>query len=480
MRRSSSSTLTGPIVACTGLLISCIVEQTPSGPDEPNSIPMERVQVPTADVLNGILQYPHGAACGGSRINCFARVRTDENGVISPHAVPSMGYAATDVQSAYGIDPTWNTGATVVLIDAYGYSSLEDDLATYRGMYGLPACTSANGCLTIVNQEGGASPLPSPPPSNDDWTIETALDVDMVSAGCPNCKIVVVQADDDRSDGLLIANSTAVSMGATVISNSWGGPENMFGTLEQSESYFNHPGVAVFVAAGDNGYDDGGQGPDYPSTSAYTIGVGGTSLAQGSDSRGWTETAWRSGGSSCSTSITKPSWQTSNACGHRMTSDLSAVGDPNTGVAVYDSVDGGWQVVGGTSAASPLIAAIYAATGHGNATAQFAYQNPSAFHDVTSGTNGSCGPPLCSAGTGWDGPTGVGTPIAPMLKSIASGPGSGSGSGSNLGQGSGSSSGAGNDGVSYVDHANCSTGSGSGSAMLLVVAAGAFARRRRR
>ena len=246
----------------------------------------------------------------------------------------------------------------------------------------------------------------------------------MASAACPKCKILVVQADDDSGDGLYLSQMAAASLGATVISNSWGGPED--NTVASSEMYFNHSGIAIFVASGDSGYNDGGQGPDYPSTSAYTIAVGGTTLTSSTNSRGWTEKAWSGGGSSCSTNVAKPSWQTSTACAKRMASDVSAVGDPNTGLAVYNN--GQWQVVGGTSAASPLVAGIYALTKNGGATAQFAYQNAGAFYDVTSGTNGTCTAPLCKSAAGWDGPTGVGTPNGAMLATLG-GTGTGSGSG---------------------------------------------------
>jgi uncharacterized protein (TIGR03382 family) len=397
----------------------------------------------------------------------MSKLRVDEFGArITAHA--ASGYGAADLASAYNLDTSVDPSATIAIIDAYGYSSLESDLASYRSQYGLPSCTSSNGCLKIVNQSGQTSPLPSNPPSNDDWTVETALDVDMASAGCPKCKILVVQADDDQGDGLMVANNTAASMHATVISNSWGGPESSF-TLPSQDSYFDHAGIAVFVSAGDAGYDDGGQGPDFPATSDHVISVGGTNLQQGGGSRGWSETAWSSGGSACSTNFAKPSWQTSTACSKRMSSDVSAVGDPSSGVAVYNA--GSWQVVGGTSAASPLVAGIFALTKNGNKTSQFAYQHTAAFYDVTSGTNGSCGSVVCNAGVGWDGPTGVGTPNGAMLKALGGGTGSGSGggggggsgSGSGIGSGGGSGSGGGGGGGSGSDTgAGSDTGSGGG------------------
>ena len=469
---------------------SACVEQ-PTETTESTSVPIE---------IENVAQLPHAAICAGGRFRCFAHRRLDEAGHIKSFAQAS-GLGATDLVSAYNLDTSGTPGATIAIVDAYGYTNLASDLAKYRTQYGLPACTIANGCLTIVNQAGQPSPLPSNPPSNDDWTGETALDVDMASAGCPNCKILVVQADDDQGDGLYIANQTAATLGATVVSNSWGGPED--NTVASSETYFNHPGVAVFVAAGDNGYDDGGQGPDYPSTSAYTIGVGGTSLTKSTAStRGWTESAWSSGGSSCSTNVAKPSWQTSSACAKRAASDVSAVGDPNTGLAVYNN--GQWQVVGGTSAASPLVAAIFALTKNGNATAQFMYLNTTAFNDVTSGKNGTCTTALCKAAAGWDGPTGIGTPDGAKLAALGgatSGSGSGSstgsggaGSGSDISTGSGSDSGSnggtgsnnggtGSNGETGGDgsmNSGCAAGGGAGGSSGLIVVGALLVRRRRR
>jgi MYXO-CTERM domain-containing protein len=322
----------------------------------------------------------------------------------------------------------------VALVDAFGYPNAESDLATYRSNYGLPACTTANGCFTIVNQEGQTSPLPAAPTASDDWTVETALDMEMASSGCPNCKILLVESNNDQDDGLFLAQQSALALGATVISNSWGETEQSLAAdggqpASFYEQYFNHPGVGAFIAAGDQGYDDNNQGPDYPSTSAYVTAVGGTSLATSTTAaRGWTEKAWGTlisalgaGGSSCSLSIPKPSWQGNTHCSFKASSDVAAVGDPSTGLAVFNNgpSNTGWTIVGGTSAASPLVASIYALTGHGAASPQLAYQNTSAFNDVTTGTNGACFNILCNAGVGWDGPTGNGTPNGRVLAGVA-------------------------------------------------------------
>jgi hypothetical protein len=362
-----------------------------------------------------VVNQPHAAVCRGAKNRCFSQVRTSKNGRIQNFATQA-GFGPPDLATAYGLNTSLNPGATIAIVDAYGYSNAESDLAAYRSNYGLSPCSVASGCLTIVNQSGQTSPLPADPAATDDWTIETALDLDMASSACPNCKILLVQAQDDTSDGLYVANNTAASLGATVVSNSWGGPDD--GTASQYEPDFNHPGE--FAASGDYGYDDGSAGPLYPSTSAYVTSVGGTTLTQATTTtRGWTETAWSAGGSSCSTEIPTPSWQTgvATSCGFRAASDIAAVGDPNTGVAVYNNgpSSAGWIVVGGTSVASPLTAGIMALTGHGGGSPSFAYTNTSDFWDVTSGSNGTCGTILCNAGPGWDGPTGWGTPNGAAL-----------------------------------------------------------------
>ena len=376
----------------------------------------------------------HTGVCQGSRFHCLARIVTHAGGHIQPHATVA-GTTAKTIQEAYGISgQTMSSTATIAIVDAFGYSTLEADLAVYRTQMQLPPCTKANGCLTILNQTGGTT-LPANPPPTDDWTVETALDVDMASAACPTCKIVVYQTTTDQDDGLFIANNTAAAAGVTVISNSWGGAEQ--GGESAYESYFAHPGIAIFVAAGDAGYNDNGKGPDYPATSGNTISVGATALLGSTGN--YTERVWGgtgtsysatqitqtgAGGSACSLSIPKPSYQpASSGCAFKATADVSALGDPSTGPAIYDSNAGGWQTVGGTSASSPMVAAMMAGAGHGSITGKFFYDNMAKFHDVTQGANGSCGTILCTAGAGWDGPTGVGTPNVAAIISTGGGTG---------------------------------------------------------
>jgi hypothetical protein len=338
---------------------------------------------------------------------CFALRRTDVTASPNTPSLPS-GYGPSDLRSAYNLTAGGSASATVAIVDSNDDPNAESDLATYRSTYGLPACTTANGCFKKVNENGQASPLPT---ADSGWAGEISLDVDMVSAICPNCHILLVEANQPSMSDLGTAVNTAVSLGAKYVSNSYGGSED--GTENSSDSsYFNHPGVAITASTGDSGY-----GISYPSSSAYVTAVGGTSLSRASNSRGWTESAWSGAGSGCSSDVAKPSFQGSvtTGCANRADADVSAVADPNTGLAVYQTYGGsGWAVYGGTSASSPIIASVYALAGTPGSSdrpASYPYANTGSLYDVTSGSNGSCSPSVqCKAGTGWDGPTGLGTP----------------------------------------------------------------------
>lgn len=403
-----------PARAALGAVAAVLMMSGPAPAAPPRLVP--DVRAPGAPAT--------AAVCSRGPIRCFAHVLTTPDGEIAAAAAPLAtppGLGPAQIQSAYQIDPSRAKPATVAIVDAYGYANLESDLAVYRAQFGLPPCTRASGCLAIVNQNGATSPLPPESPPDDDWSEETALDVDMISAACPSCKIIVVQASDTSPLNMFTANNTAAALRPTVISDSWGFATAMGDDVSTGEPFFDHPGIAQFVASGDKGYDEGGMGATYPSTSAHTISVGGTSLVKAANARGWIETAWASGGSSCSFSVPRPAYQTSTACQFRAASDIAAVGDPATGVAVYDTRVGGWVVVGGTSAASPLVASLFASIGRGDITAAQLAQSTSALFDVTSGSNGTCGTILCNATTGWDGPTGFGTPSAALLSGAAPG-----------------------------------------------------------
>jgi subtilase family serine protease len=334
----------------------------------------------------------------------------------TPDAIPAgYGYGPSQLQSAYNLtsaSASDGSGRTIALVDAYNDPTAASDLAAYRSAAGLPAVPS----FEQVNQNGATSPLPATAPTDDDWTLEESLDLDMASAICPECNIVLVEATNDSGDGLYIAENTAAGL-AGYVSNSWGGTESSTDTTYDSE-YFDHPGDVITASAGDSDY-----GVIYPSTSPNVVSVGGTSLSTASNSRGWTESVWNDGGgegtgSGCSSYEPEPSWQTAldlpSGCSKRIANDTSADADPDTGLAVYDTSNdnGGWNEVGGTSASSPMVAAMFALAGNaGDTPADDIYTHTSDFYDVTSGSNGSCSPAyLCTAETGYDGPTGIGTP----------------------------------------------------------------------
>jgi subtilase family serine protease len=351
--------------------------------------------------------------------SCLALKRDGVHSIaasVSPDAIPSgVGYGPSQLQSAYNLTSASaadGAGRTIALVDAYNDPTAASDLATYRSAAGLPAVPS----FQQVNQTGQTSPLPSTAPASDDWTLEESLDLDMASAICPLCNIVLVEATNDSGTGLYVAENTAASM-AGYISNSWGGTEASSDTSLDS-TYFNHPSDVITASAGDSDY-----GVIYPATSPNVVSVGGTNLTTASNTRGWTEKVWNTSagsegtGSGCSAYEPQPSWQTAlglTGCTKRIDNDVAADADPSTGLAVYDTTNGngGWNEVGGTSASSPMLAAMYALAGNAGSTpADDIYTHTSNFYDVTSGNDGSCSPAyLCTAETGYDGPTGIGTP----------------------------------------------------------------------
>jgi subtilase family serine protease len=348
----------------------------------------------------------HAPVCPGPSSDgdarCHARVVTDEHGAPAATTAPA-GLEPSDLHAAYALPSSPSGTSTIAIVDAYDDPEAESDLNVYRAQFGLPACTSASGCFKKVNQYGQPSPLPR---ANAGWALEISLDLQVASAVCPTCKILLVEAKTNSFTNLMTAVDTAASL-ATVVSNSWGAGE--FSGEASYDMHFNHPGVPITVSSGDSGY-----GVEYPAASPYVTAVGGTTLRVDASGNRISETAWSGAGSGCSAYETKPSWQKDLGCSRRTVADVSAVADPNTGVAVYDShgYQGrrGWFVVGGTSASAPLVAAVYALAGNA-AAPSYPYLHTSALFDVTSGSNGACeGSYLCTAGSGFDGPTGLGVP----------------------------------------------------------------------
>ncbi|WP_394838773.1 hypothetical protein LVJ94_17925 [Pendulispora rubella] len=422
----------GLISALGGLPMAC----SESAKSEKSSMPSAAAGA-QEQALAQVVDTPSRDACPyvPGTVRCYAKVRTDSAGNILAAASP-RGYGPEDLRHAYRVPSSGTHTGTIAIINAYDSPSAESDLATYREQFGLPPCTTENGCFKKVNQVGAPSPLPKS--DHAGWAAEIALDLDMASAMCPDCKLVLVLGNTPTLVDLGTAVNTAVRMGADVVSNSYGGVEAEEETDASPEEireadrlyYSNHPGVAIFAASGDWAY---GNGTSYPASGKNVIGVGGTRLVRSPLSlRGWAEVAWAHAGSGCSTRIAKPSWANDGPdCPNKTVADISAVSDPATGVAVYDSYgggDAGWMVIGGTSAATPIVAAIFVLAGKATSTGAFVWKNTERFYDVTSGDNGSGTPDggiscvagdngsyLCNAKVGFDGPTGWGTPNTAAL-----------------------------------------------------------------
>lgn len=342
------------------------------------------------------------------------------------------GMDPSDLQSAYDIPTFGGADETIAVVDAYAFPEAEHALAVYRERYGLPPCTRVDGCFRMVNQRGQESDYP---PAQG-WAVEQALDIEMVSAACPQCHILLVESEEPTLVSLGEAENEAVALGAEEISNSWAGQEGECVPLDACEAdaaaYYEHPGVTMFFAAGDEGWDyslDGGDSPAFPASLPSVVAVGGTTLRRSSDARGWQEETWYEpehglgGGSGCSR-FAKPAWQTDAGCRGRMTDDVAADGACESPMSVYIF---GWGLVCGTSAATPLVAGIEA---HAEPAirslpgAEAFYRASAGLEDVTTGVNGKCpqAPEVayfCSAGAGYDGPTGVGSPYGPLQDSGA-------------------------------------------------------------
>jgi len=342
------------------------------------------------------------AVCPGAPVSaarCHAHVVTDARG--NPLATTSpTGYGPAQFQTAYGLTAaaSSSTSQTIGIVDAFDDPTVATDLATYSSTYTIP-CTS---CLTVAKQAGKVR-------FDQGWALEISLDVQVAHALCPHCHILLVEAKSNSFSNLLAAEDYA-SAHANVVSNSWGAGEFLGET--SYDSHFNHPGVPITVSSGDGGY-----GVEYPAASQYVTAVGGTTLNLNATNTRASETAWSGAGSGCSAYEPKPSWQTDAGCGRRTVADVSADADPSTGASVYDSAgysgQSGWFQVGGTSLAAPIVAGVYALAGNGASTSygSYPYAHATSLFDVLSGSNGSCSPSyLCTAGPGYDGPSGLGTP----------------------------------------------------------------------
>jgi hypothetical protein len=406
-------------LVAAGLMTAALsVAVTGAGAGAPTAAPARPAPAPAATPA----QWPARHACvlpTPGRAQCLAIVDTmaipaaARRGARRPAAAPTSvagpnglrPYAAADLQAAYRL-PSSLLGArqTVAIVDAFDDPNAAADLAVYRAANGLPACNADFPCFKKVDQRGGTSY----PQADPGWALEESLDVDMASAICPNCSIVLVEADDNSFANLAAAVDEAVALGADVVSNSYGGSE--YNTeLADLTDHYRHPGVVVTASTGDSGF-----GVSIPAALPGVVAVGGTTLVPAMGGRGWAETAWAGAGSGCSAYVAKPGWQADRSCGKRAVADVAAVADPATPVAVYDTFSvPGWVAVGGTSASSPIVAGIYALAGNTDSVdaGAYLYGHRHDLFDVTAGTNGFCdGGELCTAGNGYDGPTGLGTP----------------------------------------------------------------------
>lgn len=411
-----------------------LVPQTPEAKAHRRPLGMSR-SVPAARSASGVCSPPNAAE------GCY-------------------GLRPQDLHSAYDLPTSAPTEQTIALVDAYDDPDIEADLKVYDEALDLPACTKANGCFTKLNQKGAASPLPS---KEGEWSVEISLDVEIAHAICQTCHITLVEAQSVSYANLEEAERTAARIGADEISNSWGG-----GEPATEGSAFEDPGVVITASSGDDGYlnwadPELGISANYPASSPNVVAVGGTRLSLTAEGAWAGETVWNGAssakpgsggatGSGCSTHFAAPSWQlalpdwSAVGCGsQRAVADVSADADPYTGVAIYDSTalkNGtvlGWLTLGGTSLASPLVAATFALAGGAGEVehpAETLYANAmeesDLLHDVTSGSNGACARAaladglsgctaaeaaescsqraICLAREGYDGPSGLGTP----------------------------------------------------------------------
>jgi len=396
------------------------------------------------DVCNSA--QPGEASCVAIERAFYSRGSRISNDLRPSAAAPRVlpGYNASQIRTAYGITETGTANSVIAIVDAYSYPTALADLNAYRANYGsdttaLTACTITNnvpvfppattgrGCFAQVSQLGRTNNLPR---SNTGWNQEAALDIEMATAICPNCSILLVAANSASFADLNTAVGAAKNFSnVKAISNSYGGADFRASGLGATNNYelASQKGIAVTASSGDSAY-----GVSAPASFTNVIGVGGTTLnlnsnnTRASESVWYTSTTARNGrvtisgtGSGCSTlnSIPAAQSQSITTCPGKVISDISAVADPATGVGViYNS---GFYVFGGTSVASPIIASMFAASAF--APSGTTYANSllwragvrSNYYDVSVGKNlASCAAnnKLCSAVIGWDGPTGWGTP----------------------------------------------------------------------
>ncbi len=386
-----SATMVPGDVARSGSALKAIpVQPTPTPAPNPGLL---------GGLLGGVLGIVGGLTCGLTELTCHIIQGSGPQG--QPAGTPASelaGLHPADLQSAYALpSATAGEGQTIGIAVAFDDPNLESDLAVYRKTFGLAACTTANGCFKKIKNGAVAG--------NQGWGQEASLDVQMASAVCPNCKIVIVEAPAATDTALLAAAITAVANGATVMSDSYSVQES---SSEDDAAY--DIGVPFVFGSG-----DAGAGAGWPASSTHVIAVGGTSLARDRSARGWSETIWSGSGGGCSAYVAKPSWQHDDRCANRTSNDIAAYADPNPGVSAFDSYlsqKPGWRTYGGTSAAAPIVAGAIALAGNGKSVlldASYIYAHASALNPITSGKTGTCGTYLCTAQDGYSAPAGNGS-----------------------------------------------------------------------
>lgn len=340
----------------------------------------------------------------GDDVLCDALIRTDVRSTQrNPHVL--SGLTPNDLHKAYNIPATGGNGRIIGIVDAQDNPNAESDMGTYRARFHLPPCTTANKCFRKINQKGVSGKYPA---GNSGWGKEISLDLDMASAVCPACRIVLVEATSASFVNLGISVDTAVAAGAKVVSNSYGGAE-----FAAYDRHYDHKGVTIVASSGDGGFSTG---PEQPASLGTVVAVGGTTLVAAPGARGWTESAWSGGGAGCSQLVAKPSWQHDTGCTNRTLVDISAVADPASGVVISDTfgTGGTWFEVGGTSVSTPIVASLFALSGNTaspDAAQKFWKSQGSDLYDTIAGSDGACFPfYLCTSGPGYDAPTGWGTP----------------------------------------------------------------------
>jgi subtilase family serine protease len=429
LRRSAA--LVCSVVACVGFLGTGIgAEGATAAPARSSLSPASPGRVGGPAWQMAMASRAHDAGCAVAapgRAHCYLKVLKAPSAPVAGIRAGTKctvdmpaGYSACNIQNAYKLTTTSKKNGkaeTVAVVDAYDDPNAEADMATYRSSEGLPACSSESGCFQQVNEEGVAG---DPPAGDMGWGQEISLDLDMVSAVCPNCHIILVEATSSGLGDLLSSVAEAVSLGANVVTDSWGSGE--FNGETGWDGDLDYPGIPITFSSGDGAYQGGVQ---YPSASQYVTSVGGTMLTPIKTGRLWKETAWvtkpakgqqptQGSGSGCSAWEPKPVWQTDTGCEMRMTADVSAVAALVLSYDTYETGGGGWYYSFGTSVSSPIVAGIYALAGNSASVTtpvSSAYGNRTKFYDITSGSEGKCTPSyFCKAGVGYDGPTGIGSP----------------------------------------------------------------------